>query len=440
MYFNKNNFTPINLKFYDMVNPVFSTFDNFQTMLPTDLIQFQEINFSPLIQRKIATKNQNSKDFFKEISKKIFFNDEDTCILENLLNKGYISFSTSIYNGILSNNDLSSAKAIKIDKNKSTASCLICLENYIKNEKGIGINFTEFNNPIEKIKDINSYFLYRQKKGDLNRPPAGIALLNINHPMIIDFITLKNDADFKDWCFDLSVIIPDDFFKKVDNDEYITLLNGSKLKAKKIYLTLLNSMFKKGEPGIIFSNDKDYICDCCATAPLRPDESLTLAHINLSKFYDKKNNTINFKKLNESANILSKALSSLDKNGYIGILGYQSLLNKMNIKYGSKEALKILDTMLKSIKKQTSLYNLKMAISPTGNVSRILKTSPSIEPDTYGNYIAELETLKTAQKYMEGNISKTIILDNNATINDIDMIVRKSKEYNLKGITVFKKQ
>ena len=67
MYFNKNNFTPINLKFYDMVNPVFSTFDNFQTMLPTDLIQFQEINFSPLIQRKIATKNQNSKDFFKEM-------------------------------------------------------------------------------------------------------------------------------------------------------------------------------------------------------------------------------------------------------------------------------------------------------------------------------------------------------------------------------------
>ena len=137
---------------------------------------------------------------------------------------------------------------------------------------------------------------------------------------------------------------------------------------------------------------------------------------------------------------MSKALSKLDQNGYIGILGYQNLLDKMNIEYGSKDAIEVLESMLKRIKKQVSLYNLKMAISPTGTISRILKVAPSIEPKKSGNYETELETLKVAQRYVDGNISKTVLLNPNATTDDIDMIIRKSFEYKIKGITVFKPQ
>lgn len=437
--FNKN-FTPVNFKLNGVSCPVFKTFKDFKASISSDLIQFQEINFSPLIQRKIARKNQNPEDFFEEISSKIFADNKNLNDLKKLLLEGYISLSTSCYNGLLNSGKLNSAVGIKLDKNKNTTRHLALLEQYIRDGVGTGINFTEFDNPTEKIKDINSYFLFRQKENDLTRPPAGIALLSINHPKILDFITLKNDASFDEWCFDLSVIIPDDFLKKVDNDEYISLLNGKKIKAKEFYSMLLNSMLKKGEPGIIFSNDENYICDCCAAVPLKPEEGLTLAHINLSKFYDNKKKTLNYEKLSQVADLLSKALSKLDQNGYIGILGYQDLLDKMNIEYGSKNAIEILESMLKMIKKQVSLYNLKMAISPTGTISRILKVAPSIEPKEGGNYEAELETLKVAQKYMDGNISKTILLNSNATTDDIDMIIRKSFEYKIRGITVFKPQ
>ena len=167
---------------------------------------------------------------------------------------------------------------------------------------------------------------------------------------------------------------------------------------------------------------------------------MTLAHINLSKFYDTEKKKIDFNKLNKAANILSKAMFNTDKNGYIGILGYQSLLDKMNIQYGSDNALKVLDDMLFTIKSQILKFNLKMAISPTGTISRILKVSPAIEPKNKGDYLSELKTLKVAQKHIDGNISKTIILDKNATIEDVDFIVRKSKEYKINGITVFKNQ
>ena len=83
-----------------------------------------------------------------------------------------------------------------------------------------------------------------------------------------------------------------------------------------------------------------------------------------------------------------------------------------------------------------------MAISPTGTISRILKTTPSIEPNrqTQTDYLDELETMKTAQKYLEGNISKTIELNSKTTTKDVDIIIRKAQEYNLKGISVFNKQ
>ena len=438
--FNFNNKNKILFKAGNTMFSAPKTMKEFQLYLKKDITQFEDINIFPLIQRGIIPNNQKPDDFFKSVSSKIFTDIDDLNLLKNMLSEGCISFSTSYYKGILNSDSLNSALAVNLDKNKNTIQHLALLEQYIKDEKGIGINFSNFDDSLSRIKDINSYFLYRQKEGDIKRPPAGIALLNVNHPQIIDFIRLKNNVDFNDWCFDLSVVLSDDFLRKVDNDEFLTMSDGTKKKAGEIYSALLDSMLKKGEPGIIFSDDANYICDCCATAPLKPDEGLTLAHINLSKFYDTEKKKIDFNKLNKAANILSKAMFNTDKNGYIGILGYQSLLDKMNIQYGSDNALKVLDDMLFTIKSQILKFNLKMAISPTGTISRILKVSPAIEPKNKGDYLSELKTLKVAQKHIDGNISKTIILDKNAAIEDVDFIVRKSKEYKINGITVFKNQ
>ena len=264
----------------------------------------------------------------------------------------------------------------------------------------------------------------------------------INHPKILDFIHLKDNKDYKNWCFDLSVIINDDFLTKVDNNKDLILKDGSKVNAKTIYNNLLSSMLKSGEPAIIFSNNENYLCDCCAAAELKENQGLKLAHINLSKFYDKKTNTINYKLLKYSANLLSKGFKNIASDGFIGVLGYQKLLDYLGYNYGEKNANEILENCLKIIKKEVNSNGLKTAISPTGTISRLLKTTPSIEPHKNKslNYYNEIDTLATAQKYTDGQISKTINLAPESNINDINQIIRYSKQKGIKGISVFKAQ
>ena len=424
-----------NFKINPFLNSFKSTIGTVYNSAKADSFSYcaDDFNKDVLVKRGIIPENKNLSEFFDEVSAKVF-KDENAKTFSSLLKGGYITLSTSCYT------DLSSpysAKGIGLKPSIYPSGACAILEDEISKGRGIGINFSKFNNPIEYIRKINSYFKYREPS--LKRPPAGIALLNVNHPQILDFITLKDDEDFKNWCFDLSVVIPKDFISKVKNNENIELTNGKKLSAREIYGTLVNSMTKTGEPGIIISNDKDYLCDCCAAVPLKENEGLTLGHINLSKFYH--NSKLDKELLNKSADILSKAMKNIDPNGYIGVLGYQTLLDKMGLNYGEAEANKVLEECLAIIKIETAKNGIKTAISPTGNISKFLNVSPSIEPvdNSKVSYYQEIDTLILAQKYTDGNISKTIILKPNHNIEDVDNILMYCMDKELKGISVYKK-
>ena len=392
------------------------------------------LNKKPLVDRKIISQNQNINEFLADFSRKIFPNSNLSNSLFELLKKGYISFSSSVYSNI---RNPKSAIAIRLDEKKSNVQNCALLEEYIKQGIGVGINFSNIAHPIEKIKYINNYFKYREP--EVNRPPAGIALLNINHRDILDFISLKDNESYDDWCFDLSVVMDDEFLSRVDSDSEITLDDGTKISAKEIYIKLLNSMRKKGEPAIIFSNDKDFICDSCAASKLEENEGLTLAQVNLSRFYDEKNKKIDYNLLSYATNILALGLENIAPNGFISILGYQDLLNKMGYIYGSKQSLELLEKCLSTINYQAIAHNIRTCISPSGTTSRILKTTPSIEPVDNENatYWNQIDTMAIAQKYLDGGISKTINLKPQHTIFDIDLIIRACQKNGIKGISVF---
>ena len=404
-----------------------------------DIVSVENFNIDkkPLIDRKIISPDKNINEFFDEISFQIFSNSPMKHSFSNLLKQGYVSLSSSAYSNL---KDPKSAIALKLDEKKSSVQHCAKLEEYLNNGVGVGINFSNFDNPINTIKYTNKYFKYREPS--LNRPPAGIALLNINHPKILEFITLKDNANYKDWCFDISVVVDSEFLSKVDNNEEIILSNGEKKSAKEIYFKLLNSMLKKGEPGIIFSDKKDFVCDCCACAELNENEGLNLAQINLSKFYNKETCEFDYEFLSQSANVLSSALKQIAPNGFISVLGFQDLLNKMNLAYGEKKADLILENSLKIIQAEAHLKGLRTAISPSGITSRVLKTSFSIEPNNSENlsYWEEIDTMATAQKYLDGGISKTINLKPHHTIQDVDFIIRHCASQNIKGVTVFPAQ
>ena len=394
------------------------------------------INKKPLVDRKIIKPEQNINEFFDEISAQIFPNSPMKHSLSKLLQMGYIGLSSSAYTNPKKPH---SAIALKLDETKSNIQHCAQLEQYLKNGIGVGINFSNFKNPTQKIKQLNEYFKYREP--NLNRPPAGIALLNITHPKIVDFISLKDSANYKNWCFDLSVIMDSSFLSKVDKNEYLTLDDGSKISAKALYFKLLDSMKKSGEPGIIFSDDKHFTCDSCAATELKENESLNLAQVNLAKFV-KKDKTVDYAFLSQSANTLTIALKRMAPNGFVSILGYQDMLNQLGLNYGSKEALEVLEKCLGTTKEQAQVNGVKMCISPSGTTSRILKTTPSIEPtnNEHATYWDEIETMEVAQKYLEGGISKTFNLKKNHTTEDINLIIRASAQKNLKGISVFPAQ
>ena len=392
------------------------------------------INFYPLAQsysyntvpqniagfkNDIYIKNQARDIFFDNISNAVFKNSPQVSSnFSYLLKNGYAALSSSCYRSL---DNPYSAKALNLEENDYKNN-IIKLEKCIQEGVGVGINFNNFQNPTDEIKKINSYF--KSRENGVIRPPAGIAILDINHPKIMDFISLKDSENYNDWCFDLSVIINDDFMKRVDSGD---------IEANKIYSKLLDSMLKKGEPGVIFSSDPDYICDCCNAAQLKPDEGLTLAHINLAKFYNPQTNMCDCNYLKYATDILKNAMNNIDKNAYIGILGYQELLNQMGIRYGSPEALRVLEDCLKVMK----LSDIKMAISPTSTTSRSLNVTSGINPSYEVSYLDELNSMAAAQKYLEGGISKTIKLKQNKTINDINFIIRYCLDNKIKGITVF---
>ncbi len=388
------------------------------------------VNKKPLIDRRIIKPDENINEFFDKISAQVFKNSNMSPIFAQMLKYGYVSLSSACYENI---NTPFSARAVKLNPDKLPSQNCAKLEEYVKDGTGVGINFNEFKNPVEQIKQINNYFKFRQST--TIRPPAGIALLSVKHPAIIDFIKLKDNADYNNWCFDLSVVADDKFLSMVDTNQNIEMFDGTKMPAKEIYNTLLNSIQKSGEPGIVFSNNPNIICDCCNATELREDENLTLAHINLSKFYNPKTGRCDCDFLKYTSDVLAHAVRNIDKNGFIGVMGYQELINQMGLKYGTKEANQVLEDCLTIIK----LSGCKMALSPTGTTSRILKTTPSIEPSDNKDltYKQEIDTMACAQKYLEGGISKTIKLKQGATTLDIDEIIRYAKQKNLKGITLF---
>lgn len=403
---------------------------NFENKKDDFSFENKNINKIPFIKRGIIKEDENINIFFDKISNEIFLDRLKAKNFSTLLKEGAITLSSNTYSNL---KKPQSAIGLKLNPFREEEN-FKKIDEAISNGYGIGVNFRDFDNPIQEIKKINSYL--KQKENSLKRPPATIALLDVYNKNVFNFITLKDNEDYSDWCFDLSIILDNDFLEKVEKNKPITLSNGQMVPARKIYQTLLNSMLKKGEPAVIFSNDKNYLCDCCAAKELKENETLTIGQVNLSKFYDEKTSGFNYQYLNYATDYLSTALKNLDNSACIGVLGYAELLEKMNLKYGSKEANELLGKILQEIKNSSNGLNL--AISPTGTTSRMLKTTPSIEPNEKVDLINELETLKIAQENIDYSISKTIILDENSTKDDINKIIQFCYQNKIKGISVFK--
>ncbi len=271
-----------------------------------------------------------------------------------------------------------------------------------------------------------------------NRKAANMGSLSVEHPDIIEFITMKDRREIRN--FNISVEITNEFMKAMKENQKYPLKDPSTnevidmVDANNIFHLIVTMAWKTGDPGVLFidrineSNPLPAVgrietTDPCGDQLLLPYEAGNIGAINLSLFV--RNKKIKWKRLEEVTKLAIRFLDNVVDvsrfpvkkiedivNGTrrlgLGVMGFADMLYKIGIPYNSEKALETADKVMKFIssvayetskelanekgvfplwdksiyKGKTKLRNCSLiAISPTGSRSIFAETSPGIEPN-----------------------------------------------------------
>lgn len=266
------------------------------------------------------------------------------------------------------------------------------------------------------------------------RRGANMAVLRVDHPDIIDFITIKSTGEYLK-NFNISVAVTDKFMKAVNKGTNFDLINPrnnevvKSVNAREIWNRIITNAWTTGDPGLIFIDEinrkhplnfKVTAVNPCGEVPLMPNESCNLGSINLSKFVV--NKKVNFEKLRKVVKIAVRFLDNvIDRNRYIskktgevtlknrkiglGVMGFAEMLILMGVPYNSNQALNVARKLMKVISEEARKASQELAkekgkfpnfkfskyrkeqrnattitIAPTGSISIIAGASSGIEP------------------------------------------------------------
>lgn len=337
---------------------------------------------------------------------------------------------------------------------------------------GVGLDLSKTTNPVGVLKEFAS----EAKAISLqwNRPLRGnMATININHDKIVDFINCKLRGNHELSIFNISVKIPNTYMDNIINDD--------------IFDQICQSAHQSGDPGLIFIDQaQSPYCEHegpivtsvpCGEQFMFDGETCTLGAINLDTFYDGNKFDLDeyVKTIHLAVNFLdstidklvipdiymSNKIRELRRIG-LGVMGFATLLKKMNIEYESARSLQLAEILAYCLTTEAINESKRLALKygghkycserrnitvtclqPTGGIRRMVADDGfSIEPlfDEVSN-ISPLFAVRMAatwQKHIENAVSKTINLSNGATVDDVKNIYIEAYKLGCKGITVYR--
>lgn len=414
--------------------------------------------------------------------------------------------------------------------------------------------------PVSFMKIFNAATEYVKHGG--KRRGANMGILNVDHPDIEEFIRVKDEKNTLN-NFNLSVGISDAFMKAVKSGTDWPLASPATSKpirsvqANILWQEIVEHAWKTGDPGLVFldtlnkSNPLPALgrIECtnpCGEVPLLPYESCNLGSIDLARFVRSDRST-DWNKLREViftavrflddvievCNYIlpqSGAMAHNNRKIGLGIMGWAGMLMLKQIPYDSQAAITAATELgnflqTESLKASALLarergtfpnwdksiyYPLqpvrnatRLSIAPTGTISIIADTTPSIEPvfalayqrkhilqnemlnevnEVFIDYLKEFDlysadiveqvqmegsvkdtalppevkqVFKTAleispewhlkhqavfQQYVDNAVSKTINLPADASVEEVEQIYTMAWQQQLKGITVYRQQ
>ena len=271
------------------------------------------------------------------------------------------------------------------------------------------------------------------------RRGAMMAILRVDHPDVLEFITSKQKPGFLS-NFNISVAATDEFMKSVEKDGEYWLVNPrskektKRLRAREVWNLMARSAWASGDPGVVFIDEIDRhnptpqlgrmeSTNPCGEQPLLPYESCNLGSVNLARMVE--NGKIDWEKLKTTVRNGVHFLDNVvEANNYplketdritranrkigLGVMGFADMLVKLGIPYDSEQALQTGEKIMKFIEEEGhkrsvelgeergSFANFKgsiweskypamrnatvTTIAPTGTISIIAGCSSGIEP------------------------------------------------------------